>query len=189
MMFCAGIGTTLNGDQSSPGSMFLDLNDVPSSPSRPPLSHSRPSSFLHPHHGTSSEHGFDMRSSKSTFEHYVDSSHAGHEQDGPPSGSGSPLGSVSGKKRGSKIRERVTSFVRRKSSGTHTQTRSHGNSPQHPAEPLPVAFPTAGAESGEDSTSAKSSHPHERNRVKSLIHKLTPSKAVSLSFVWCSAGY
>lgn len=98
------------------------------------------------------------RSSKSTFEHFVES------DESPTKGSL--------KKR--KSRGFFNSF-RRKSSGTHHADQESALVTSPPAGA--VAFP---AGDSEDSTSMSSSQHHERNRVTSMFKKLAPSKSVSV---------
>lgn len=163
--------TAITSDQSSPTSLYLNLNGSK-------LSHRASQHFLHPY-GTPGDAGSGgARSSKSTFEHYVsssqqslhgdascashDQSFASHEPLEPPH-SPKAMSTVSKRKSGG-IRQKVNSFVRRKSAVNHEQS-----------DPAVVSFPTGDSE---DSTSATSSSKHHgRDRVKSIISKFTPHKA------------
>lgn len=154
---CSTGTTAITSDQSSPASFYLHLND----------SHANhvgqsSSTFLQPfaQHGDADSH----RSSKSTFEHFVESPPG----EASPSPSLAPSGQTAGSKKRPGIRQRVNSFVRRKSAVHHTSD----------PDGAMVSFPSGDSE---DSTSGKSAHhPHgERNRVRSMLQKLTPSKGHS----------
>lgn len=161
--------TAITSDQSSPASFYLNLNTSK-------VSHRTSQQFLHPY-----DINDDARSSKSTFEHDVSSSLHGDASYTPQDQSflshdpsepqPSPKGRhIIGKRRSGGIRQRVSSFVRRKSAQHHDQP-----------DPAMVSFPTGDSE---DSTSATSSPKlHGRERVKSIISKFAPHhKAVSRHF-------
>lgn len=154
----SSLGTTaFPSDVSSPGSVLFDINEH---------SGSHYSSFLHP-----TGHHHDARSSKSTFEHFVD----GSSHDASPKGV----------KKKPTIRQRVSSFVRRgnhqhheKGRDGHSVRENGQDDHQHQdTQQGAVSFPTGG--DSEDSTSAKSTHhTGERHRVKSVLQRFTPHKPV-----------